>query len=81
MPKLKPSATEMMNREVRASLAFGQAQRGMDDLATSKCLGTCKVTYQRRKRNPETMSVAELRSLIRIFKIPDDAIVRMLKEG
>ena len=40
MPKLKPSATEMMNREVRASLLAGQERRAMKDQSVANYIGT-----------------------------------------
>lgn len=79
MPKLKPSATEMMNREVRASLLAGQERKAMQDSTVAKSLGTCKETYQKKKREPDKFTLEEFRNLIRIFKIPDNEIIRMLK--
>lgn len=80
MPKLKPSATEMMNREVRASLLAGQERKAMADQSVAKYMGACKETYQKRKREPEKMTLGELRCLIKLFKIPDQEIIRMVKE-
>ena len=80
MPKLKPSATEMMNREVRASLLAGQERRTMADQAVAKYIGTCKETYQKKKRDPEKLSLEEFRCLIKLFKIPDHEIIKMVRE-
>lgn len=80
MPKLKPSAYEMMNREVRAALLAGQERKDMDSSATAKCLGVCKETYLRRNRNPENFTLADFRILIRVFKFTDEEILRMVKE-
>lgn len=79
MPKLKPSATEMMNREVRASLLAGQERKAMSDQAVATCIGVCKETYQKKKRAPEKLTLEEFRNLIKIFKIPDNEILRMVK--
>ena len=51
MPKLKPSATEMMNREVRASLLAGQERKAMPDQSVAKYMGSCKETYQKKKES------------------------------
>lgn len=80
MPKLKPSATEMMNREVRASIMAGQERRDMTSESTAKCLGVCKETYLRRSREPENFTLENLRILVKIFKIPDAEILRMIRE-
>ena len=80
MPKIKPSATEMMNREVRASLLAGQERKAMPDQSVAKYMGSCKETYQKKKREPEKMTLGEFRCLIKLFKIPDQEIIRMVKE-
>ena len=80
MPKLKPSATEMMNREVRASLLAGQERRAMKDQSVANYIGTCKETYHKKKRDPEKMTLEEFRCLIKLFKIPDHEIIKMVKE-
>lgn len=79
MPKLKTSANEQMDREVRAALTSGQIRRDLTDEKTAKALGISKQTYQRRKREPECISIGELRRLVRLFKISDAEILRMIR--
>ena len=79
MPKLKPSANEQMNREVRAALTSGQIRRDLTDEKTAKAIGISKPTYQRHKREPECISIGELRRLVRLFKISDAEILRMIR--
>lgn len=79
MPKLKPSATEQMDREVRAALASAQIRRDLTDEKTAKAIGIHKQTYQRHKREPEYISLGELRRLVRLFKISDAEILRMIR--
>lgn len=79
MPKLKPSTEELMNREVRASLLAGQERKALNDQSVAKYISTCKETYQRKKRSPEKFTLEEFRNLVKLFKIADDEILRMVK--
>lgn len=79
MAKLKPSTEELMNREVRAALLAGQERRAMSDQSVAKYIDTCKETYQRKKRDPEKFTMEEFRNLVKLFKIPDVEIIRMVK--
>lgn len=80
MPKLKPTATEMMNREVRASLKAGQERRAMSDENTAKYIGMCTKTYQKKKRSPDLFTIGDLRNLVKVFKVPDSDLLRMIRE-
>lgn len=80
MPKLKRSATEMMNREVRASLLAGQERKAMPDQSVAKYMGSCKGNLSKEKRDQEKMTLGEFICLIKLFKIPDQEIIRMVKE-
>lgn len=79
MPKLKPSANEQMNREVLAALNGGQTRKAMTDASTAKIIGIHKDTYQRHKREPERITLSELRCLVRVLKITDAEILRMVR--
>lgn len=79
MPRAKPNITEMMDREVRAGLLAGQERKAMQDASVAKYIGTCKETYQKKKREPEKFSIEEFRNLIKLFKFTDEEIIRMVK--
>ncbi len=80
MPKLKPSATEQMNREVRAAVNAGQERNSLSDERTAKLLGMSKGTYQRHKREPERICLAEFRRIVKLLKLQDPDILRMVRE-
>lgn len=79
MPRAKPSIEEKMDREIRASLLAGQERKALQDSSVAKYIGTCKETYQKKKREPERFSIEEFRSLIKLFKFTDEEIIRMVK--
>lgn len=79
MPKLKPSATELMDREIRAAILAGQERRAMDSKTTAKYLNMCKETFLRKNREPKDFTIENLRVLVRIFRITDDEILRMIR--
>ena len=70
----------MMDREIRASILAGQERRGIDNKQTAKCLGICKETFLRKNREPKDFTIENLRVLVKIFRIPDENILRMIKE-
>mgnify|MGYP002611057713 CR=1 FL=1 len=80
MPALKSSATEQMNREVRAAVNAGQERRSLNDERTAKMLGISKGTYQRHKRAPEGINLGEFRKMIKVLKLQDTDVLRMLRE-
>ena len=80
MPKLKTTATEQMNREVRASLNAGQERKALTDEKAAKLLGVSKSTYQRHKRNPEVINLGEFRRMVKLLKLQDSDILRMVRE-
>lgn len=80
MPALKSSATEQMNREVRAAVNASQERRTLNDEKTAKMLGISKVTYQRHKRAPEGINLGEFRRMIKVLKLQDTDVLRMLRE-
>lgn len=80
MPKLKPSANEQMDREVRAAVNAGQERKSLNDERTAKMLGISKGTYQRHKREPERICLAEFRRMVKLLKLQDSDILRMIRE-
>jgi hypothetical protein len=80
MPRLKKTATEMMDKEVQAALASGEILRDMKPDQVGKCIGTCGETYRRRKRNPGEFTLADFRVLVRVFQIDDARILKMVRE-
>ena len=52
MPRLTPSATEMMDREYRAAYKAGLELKGLTPASIAKLLGTCEKTVKRRKDKP-----------------------------
>lgn len=80
MPKLKVSATEQMNREVRAAVNAGQERNSLNDERIAKMLGISKGTYQRHKRKPEKICLAEFRRIVKLLKLQDPDILRMVRE-
>ena len=61
MPRVKPlTATERQNREFLAALRAGQARKGETDRDTARVFPKSEKTYNRRIKNPQTITFAEL---------------------
>lgn len=79
MPRLKPSAREIMDREVRAAFKAGEQRRGMKYDAAAQYLGMSKSTYYLRQKNPENVTLCELREIVKFAECTDDEILRMIR--
>lgn len=81
MPKLKPSSTEVMNNEVRASLAAARERKSLTIPSMAKCMGMCRTSYDKKFRSPEKMSLGEFRTLVKFTNPTDDQILKMVRES
>ena len=79
MPKVRPTDTEMCNREVRAILAAGQVRQAVTDDDVAKYMGVVPRTYQRRKKEPGDFSLRELRAIVKVMRLSDQEIVALIK--
>ncbi len=80
MPKLKPSKTEMQNRELVASMEKQMRIRGLGKKETAKRAGFKESTFYYRLKHPETFDVGELRRIFAVLHYPDDEKGRIGKE-
>jgi len=72
MPKLKPSPTELKNREVLKVITGNMAGEGIDHKGLCKIAGFCETTYRKRMRHPETFTLLELRRISTGLKFSDE---------
>lgn len=84
MPKTKlcEHVQELKNpkcdRAYRAIVAQKLAYKGLLKKDAYGLLGMCKSTYEMRQRNPETMTVAELRRMARVLEFTAEDVCQLL---
>lgn len=79
MPRLKPSAREIMDREFLAALDAGEQRRGMKYDEAARYLGMSKSTYYKRHKEPGKTKLCELREIVKFAKCTDDEILLMIR--
>lgn len=68
MPRIKPlTETELKNRKIMAELAAQMAFEKKKAADVARYLGMSQTTFSRRKNDPGTFTVRELRDLKKIF--------------
>lgn len=68
MPRIKPlTETELKNRKIMAELAAQMAFEKKKAVDVARYLGMSPTTFSRRKNDPGTFTVRELRDLKKIF--------------
>lgn len=68
MPRIKPlTETELKNRKIMAELAAQMAFEKKKAVDVARYLGMSQTTFSRRKNDPGTFTVRELRDLKKIF--------------
>lgn len=77
----KPSATEMMNTEVRVGLAGWEERYSLDYKTASKALDGRKSAdwYAARRENPGIITLDQFRFLAAQCKWSDEQILRMVR--
>lgn len=78
MPRLTPSANEMMDREYRAAYKAGLELKGLTPASIAKLLGTCEKTVKRRKDKPGDLKLFELRAIAEKLNFTPEQVVRMI---
>lgn len=78
MPKLKPSTTELQNRQTRAAISHNMEEFGITESELAKRLDCTVRTIQNKRRKPETFSLPELRIIALALKMTDAQVVELL---
>lgn len=68
MPKLKPSEQEESNRIIRACISGNMERQAVNDEYLAARVGVTKQTIQKKRHQPETITVKELQRISKILK-------------
>ena len=78
MPKLKIPEHEMQNRRTKAVIAEITELEAVDTKALAKILGLSASSVNRKKRHPEQFTLAEIRSLVKRFKLTAEQQAKLI---
>ncbi|WP_195838914.1 helix-turn-helix domain-containing protein [Roseburia porci] len=78
MPKLKIPEYEMQNRRTKAVIAEITELEAVDTKALAKILGLSASSVNRKKRHPEQFTLAEIRALVKRFKLTAEQQAKLI---
>ena len=78
MPRLTPSATEIMDRNFRAAYLAGLELKGLRPKNIARVIGKCEKTVARKRDHPGDMTVFELRAIAETLGFTADQVARMI---
>lgn len=78
MPKLKIPEHEMQNRRTKAVIAEITELEAVDTKALAKILGLSASSVNRKKRHPEQFTLAEIRALVKRFKLTAEQQAKLI---
>lgn len=78
MPKLKIPEYEMQNRRTKAVIAEITELEAVDTKALAKILGLSASSVNRKKRHPEQFTLAEIRTLVKRFKLTTEQQAKLI---
>ena len=71
MPKKAVSTQERMDLEFQVALAAGQTRLGERDADTAQIMPNCRAVYYKRKKEPGTFTIRDLRILAKRYQFTD----------
>lgn len=74
MARLQESEESKKNRIIQAEIAGKMKLYGIDDDTMAIKLRMCRKTWHKRKTYPETMTVKEFRTLVKILHMNEETI-------
>lgn len=77
MPKLKISENEMGNRALVGFIKNGMCRRGKPEIDARLLMGVSESTYYKRKRNPEDITLGQLRKIFSGLGATDELILEV----
>lgn len=80
MPKVNVSVKDRMNNSAREMIDVWLARACIPRTEAHKKLFLSYPTFHRRYNSPDTMTVSELRMLVKVAKPTDEEILRIIKE-
>lgn len=75
MPKLRPSATDLRNRTIIATIKYGMEQAGVEPDELALAARVSRATYYDRLRDPGQFRLCELRGISEKLHIPLDQLI------
>lgn len=78
MPKLKPSEAELKNRITTGYIAQKQLLYDISDMQLAKALDLNKQVFQRKKRDPESFRLWQIRTLAKLLHFEDEEKAKMI---
>lgn len=75
MPKLRPSATDLKNRTIIATIKYGMEQAGVEPDELALAARVSRATYYDRLRDPGQFRLCELRGISEKLHIPLDQLI------
>lgn len=81
MPRVRTSEAEEQRRFLGSVIKANMQRREVDCDSLMKRTGIKKSTHYRRIREPDTMTVGELKKYIKVLGISDEDLIYCLKGG
>lgn len=66
-----------------SNILIGYAKvAGLDREAFRRCSGLTPATFSRRMKNPDDITIGELRSMLKAIRImPNETVIKFIREG
>ena len=78
MPRLKPTRQEEQNKQSTAIILYGMALNDLDYKDLSKVLGVTDRQVRNKVNNPSSLTMRDIRTLIRVLKFNDEETIKLL---
>lgn len=78
MPRLKPTRQEEQNKQSTAIILYGMALNDLDYKDLSKVLGVTDRQVRNKVNNPSSLTMRDIRTLIRVLRFNDEETIKLL---
>ena len=78
MPRIRATAMEVVNRNTQAIFDYGMTKENLDFEKIGNYINRDKRTVQKKRQNPETFTLGDIRGFVKLAKLSDEDVLRFV---
>lgn len=78
MPRLKATAAELQDRKTQAVFDYGMTMSKLNWNELGKRIHRDERTVRKKRQNPETFTLGDIRGIVKAFHLSDEQIIEFL---